>query len=155
MLDKEVKDFIGKLLQFCAYQDRFEVEVIEKLKKLGIEETEVISKAIQYLKNEKYLDEKRAAVSYARGRILLKKWSKMKVEYNLKFMKVSQSAIEEALNEIEDDDYLKIIKKRMEEKIKNNSKLPIQHQKIKVTKTMTAEGFEYDLVKQAWEELKE
>lgn len=155
MKKMENKDIISQLLRFCAYQDRFEVEVVEKLKDIGVEEKAEQEKVLAYLRDEKFIDESRAAKSYARGKILLKKWSKFMVSVRLKVLKVSHEHISEALDEIDEEEYRKIVKKKLKEQSEKNKKLHPKLQKQKALNLMKAKGFEFELMIELWEEMQE
>lgn len=107
---------LKKLQHYCAYQDRCHSEVRSKLLDLGIYGMD-LENIITELISENFLNEERFARSYARGKFRMKKWGRGKITQNLKKKKVSAYCIRKAMEEIEEEDYLKtleeIIIKRM------------------------------------------
>jgi hypothetical protein len=64
---------LPKIAAFCAYQERTQKEVAEKLKSYGLDEDEA-GEIIIRLGREKLLDEERYAQSYARGKHRTNGW---------------------------------------------------------------------------------
>ena len=72
-------NFIKKRVEFyCAYQERCRVEVIQKLKKLKIY-GDSIEEYIAHLINNDFLNEKRFAESYVRGKFNNNNWGKIRI----------------------------------------------------------------------------
>ncbi len=76
-------------------------------------------------------------------------WGRTKIIYQLKFRKISEYCIREAMKEIGDEDYLKSLRGQIEKRMKQVSKdkNPIQ----KTAQYLIGRGFEPELV---WKELK-
>ncbi len=94
-----------KLEHFCAYQDRCHEEVIEKLKSLGMD-ADVSDEIIVYLIGQNFLNEERFAKSFARGKHRIKHWGKVRIVNELKARQISAYNINQALLEIDPDEYL-------------------------------------------------
>ena len=78
----------AKIQSFCAYQERCQKEVREKLKSLhtnSLEAEQIIAELIE----ENFLNEQRFASAFARGKFRIKKWGRKKIESKLKFKEVS------------------------------------------------------------------
>lgn len=75
ILDKKTAQL--KLANFCAYQERSQQEVREKLLKMGIsaDDTEDV---IAFLIAENFLNEERFAIAYAGGKFRVKHWGNSK-----------------------------------------------------------------------------
>jgi regulatory protein len=67
----------GKIMKYCAYQDRSISEVIDKLYKLEVWKEEH-DKYINYLIDNLFLDEIRFTTSFVRGKFRIKHWGKQK-----------------------------------------------------------------------------
>jgi len=112
-LSKE--EALQKAKHYCDYQHRCHSEVKDKLYSLGVWKNEV-EEIIAQLIEEKYLDEERFAIHFARGRFRLKQWGKEKIKYELKQKRVSDYCIKKAIAAIDDAEYEKTLKKLAEEK---------------------------------------
>ena len=65
-----------KLANFCAYQERSQQEVREKLVKMGISSDD-LEDIIVFLISENFLNEERFAIAYAGGKFRVKHWGKL------------------------------------------------------------------------------
>ena len=103
-------------MKYCAYQDRCQAEVRDKLYEIGAP-YESIEDIICTLIDEKFLDEERFARSFARGKFYFKSWGRKKIEQALKQKQVSDYCIRKGLEEIDANDYqttlVKLIAKRL------------------------------------------
>lgn len=141
---------LQKLKHYCAYQERCHSEVREKLFSLGVwkrDHDEIIASLIE----ENYLNEERFAVAFAGGKWRVKRWGRVKIKYELKQKQVSEYCIKKALKEIEEEEYVRILKELAAEKyasLKNDQYLV---RKKKTIDYLTSRGFESDLVRSAVE----
>ena len=145
-----------KLKHYCAYQERSHDEVKQKLYGFGLHRQEV-EETISKLIEENYLNEERFAIAFAGGRFRSKQWGRVKIEYELKQKKVSPYCIKKALNEIDDDDYLKTLQQLARKKW-SSLKAPGATEYVKSSKTTTyllQRGFERQLIAQAIARLKQ
>jgi regulatory protein len=96
---------ILSIRHFCAYQERAQQEVRDKLYELGMTMPEV-EEIIADLISENFLNEERFAISFAGGHFRIKGWGKLKINHDLYQKKVSNFNIKMALQSIDQDDYL-------------------------------------------------
>lgn len=150
MLKKRLgkEEALQKLRHYCAYQERCHKEVKEKLYSLGLSKVDVES-SISNLIEEDYLNEERYARSFARGHFRTKNWGRVKISYALKQKGVSAYCIQQALKEIDDDDYISVLEKLITKKASSfpkSGRKPLIRQKIAVY--VAQKGFESVLVHQ-------
>ncbi len=106
---------LQKLKQYCAYQERSHSEVQQKLWDLGVWRTEhdgIIAALIE----EDYLNEERFAKAFVGGKFRMKDWGRKKIYYALKEKKVSEYIIKQAMKEIPDEAYDKVVQALAEKK---------------------------------------
>ena len=73
------KDKVLKQLQhYCAYQDRSQMEVEQKLKQLRVD-PEYTDEIFLELLKDGFINEERFAKSYARGKFRIHHWGKIKI----------------------------------------------------------------------------
>ncbi len=138
-----------KISSYCAYQERTQQEVRDKLYGYGLHK-DMVEELISKLITENFLNEERFAKSYAGGKFRIKQWGTVKIREALKAKGLSDYCIRKGLLEIDASDYhqtlLSLIEKRSEkEKEKNEFK-----RKHKIAAYLIGKGYEGDLV---WEEL--
>ena len=137
----------SKALKFCAYQERSQQEMRDKIYSWGLHQREVES-IISYLIEEGFLKEERFAIAYAGGKFRIKKWGKVKIKLALKEKKISEPLIKKALGEISDSDYRKMLQKVISAKEKLVTEKDPYKRKYKIASYAISRGFEPQLV---WE----
>jgi len=141
-----------KIQAYCAYQERCHMEVTKKLKSWGL-----IPDAIDLLIGEliqfNFLNEERYARSFARGKFRIKKWGRMKIRMELKKRDIYFKCIDFAMEEIDDKAYFETLKKVLQKKNELEKEKDSYKRKAKLTRYLVSRGFEYDLIRDALEEL--
>lgn len=95
-----------KAARYCSYQERTIAEVREKLKAWGIHAKTIADSLVQALQKEGFLDEQRYVAAFVRAKFSTKKWGKCKIRYELMKKELSPALIQQALDLIEEPDYL-------------------------------------------------
>lgn len=141
-----------KLSTFCAYQERCEWETRRKLYEKGIKDSNA-DELIQYLIDEKFIDEERFAKSFARGKFNLKKWGRNRISMELKMRHISPENIRKGLSEIDPVAYYDMLQNHVEKQWERIKEPELYKKKFKVIQYLLSKGFEQDLIKEAIEEL--
>lgn len=139
---------IGK---FCAYRERAESEVWDKLKELEVSE-KLSFKLIDLLKKDKFLDNQRFARYYTQGKFLNNKWGKIKIRNGLYEKQISSTDVRFAMNKIDDQDYEKTIKTLIEKKAATLKDKELFVFRKKIVDFLRVKGYEAEL---AWDLVKE
>lgn len=135
---------------YCAYQERTQQEVRDKLYVLGLYKDEV-EQVLTELILEDFVNEERFAKTYARGKFKLKRWGRVKIEYELKRKNISPYCIKKAMEEIEDDEYERVLKYLIDQKTSGQvgEDFVIKH---KTARFLINRGFEAE---QVWKHLED
>lgn len=145
------KEALAKIQHYCAYQERSHKEVKNKLFEYGLyasEVDELISQAI----TDGFLNEERFAKAFAGGKFRIKKWGKLKIENELKFLGVSKRNIATGLKEIDRADYNKTLKLLLKKKAAQTTEQNLFRRKNLIARFVIGKGYESELV---WDILKE
>tara|TARA_B100000700_G_scaffold299898_1_gene367423 strand:+ start:1730 stop:2197 length:468 start_codon:yes stop_codon:yes gene_type:complete len=138
-------ELLDKIKRYCMMEERCRKNVYKKLLDYGMEKEKINSVIIKLMKDD-FINEKRFAYFYSRGKFLINQWGKRKIEFELKKKRIHNSDINQALEEIDQDDYnsalLSLLKKK-NEKIK---KIPKSKKKQKLVNYFLSKGFELDLI---------
>ena len=94
--------------RYCAYQERAQQEVRDKLYEYGMTKDEV-EEILSDLISENFLNEERFALQFAGGHFRIKGWGKVKINHALKQKRVSAYNIKKALQSIDLDAYEKTL----------------------------------------------
>ncbi|MCS6822080.1 MAG: RecX family transcriptional regulator [Microscillaceae bacterium] len=141
------KSILQKITRFCAYQERTQQEVREKLRSFKIfgEEAEEI---ISYLVTENFINEERLAISFAGGKFRTKQWGKQKIEYALRQKHLSEHCIRKGLEAIEQTEYeqtlTELLRKKYELLTQEEPNLFLRKQKT--FRYALQKGYELDLI---------
>ena len=135
----------AKAENYCAYQERSQQEVRDKLYDWGLhhdEVEEVISELIQ----SNFLNEERFAMAYVSGKFNIKKWGKIKIKQGLKLKRVPEKMIIKALNTIDYDKYLQVLLATAEKKAPFITEKDPYKRKYKLVSYLMGKGFESNLI---------
>lgn len=97
---------------------------------------------LRALEAEDFLNEERFARAYATGKFRQLKWGKMKIVAGLRFLRVSNSIIQEALHAIDPVEYERVRLQLIEKKKKMLKEKDIFRIKSKIAHFLHAKGFE-------------
>ncbi|CAD7811110.1 Regulatory protein RecX [Chryseobacterium aquaeductus] len=136
-----------KLVSYCVYQDRCHLEVEQKMREFVLI-PEAKEEILLYLMKENYLNEERFTRSYIRGKFYIKHWGKIKIKITLKQKGITEKLITKCFDEINDDDYLNIIKKVYENYFSKLKGLQLYQRKSKTISYLLSRGFEYENILQ-------
>lgn len=99
---------IQRIRHYCAYQERAQQEVRDKLYELGMTMDEV-EEIMSDLIAENFLNEERFATQFAGGHFRIKGWGKVKIQHALQQKRVSSFNIKIGLKAIDQDAYLQTL----------------------------------------------
>lgn len=127
----------------CSKKEYCASDILQKLERWEIpakEQAEIIA----FLIKNKFIDENRFAVFYARDKFRFNRWGKQKITQMLKQKSISPEVIAGALSELDDTDYdetcLSLLKQKMKS-IKDTDPYKI---KAKLFRFGLSRGFDYD-----------
>lgn len=101
---------------------------------------------INRLLEERFIDERRYACAYARDKFHFNHWGKTKISLMLRAKKISSADIDEALSEIDDEEYIRSLQNLIDSqrpKIKASSEYELN---AKLFRFATSHGYETKLI---------
>lgn len=136
---------ILSIRHFCAYQERAQQEVRDKLYELGMTKPEV-EEILSDLISENFLNEERFATSFAGGHFRIKGWGKLKINHALYQKRVSAYNIKKALEAIDQSDYEAKLADLAAKKWNTLKREPLLSRKAKTYAFLHQRGFEPALI---------
>jgi regulatory protein len=136
---------LPKIQKYCAYQERYHQEVRDKLYAYGLHQNDV-EQIITELITSGFLNEERYAKAFAGGKFRMKHWGKNKIVNELKFKGISKRCIQTGLNEIDDSDYRKELRKQLTKKMESMTEANLFKKRDKVARFAIGKGYEPELV---------
>ena len=149
-MDKKPKVYtpaqaLAKAQDWCAYQERCQQEVRDKLYSYGLHYDDV-ENLISKLISDNYVNEERFAKAYAGGKFRIKKWGRHKIRAGLRARKISEYCMKKAFAEIDEDEYIKTLRKLLESKSRLIKESNAVKKKFKLLNYATSKGYEQSLI---------
>ena len=142
---------LDKMAKYCAYQERCVKDVRDKLKTFDIPEEEK-SKILDYLLDNRFVNDERFAKSFVCGKVNQSGWGMNKIRFHLMQKGISKELIKEALGQTDEEVY----RQRLIDILKTKSKTVKAENDFEKKRKLAAyamqKGFEGNLV---WEVLKD
>ena len=135
---------LTKAMAMCSKSERCRSEIVAKLRLWELSEDD-IAKVLDYLIKEHFLDEERFVRFYVNDKLRFNKWGKIKLSHMLRQKSIPEPIISEALDQINDDQYKKILRDLLKTKIKSIKDAPDFERKGKLAVFAQSHGFEAEL----------
>lgn len=135
----------AKAEHYCAFQERSQQEVRDKLYGWGLHRDEVENILVDLIM-EDFLNEERFALAYATGRHRMKKWGKYKIKQGLKQKSVSDPIIRTALDSLDVDEYRANLAELLAKKARSLVENDPYRRKHRLVNYALSKGYERDLI---------
>jgi regulatory protein len=143
------KEAFLKISSFCAYQERTQQEVRDKLYTYKLKQDDV-EEILSRLIVENFINEERFAKTYAGSKFRQKKWGRLKILRALKEKGLSEYCIKKGMAEIEGSEYGKTLDELIENRGKKETEKNIYKRKHKLAQYLIGKGYEPEEV---WEKI--
>ena len=143
--NNDPKVALAKAEHYCAYQERSQQEVRDKLYEWGLW-PEAVENSISELISTGFLNEERFAKAYALGKFRQKAWGKIKIKQGLKLKKVPDVLIKKALLLIDDDAYINTLNTILTKKAPSIKEKEDYKRRYKLQQYAMSRGFESDII---------
>jgi regulatory protein len=142
---------LGKIQRYCAYQERCHQEVKNKLFEFGLYSDQV-NEIISELITTGFLNEERFARAFVGGKFRMKKWGRIKIVNELESKGVSANCIRLGMQEIDENDYQKILSEILLKKNEVIAEENLFSKRDKLSKYAIQKGYEPENV---WKTIKQ
>ena len=136
-----------QLAQLCARSEHCQYEMLEKMRKWNMTD-EAQARVMQRLISEYYVDDERYARAFVHDKIRYNKWGRRKVEQALWMKHIDEDIRERVLSEIDDDEYISILRPLLKQKRRNIKVQSDYEQNQKLVKFALGRGFTFDIIRQ-------
>lgn len=130
---------------YCAFQERSQQEVRDKLYFWGLKYLDV-ENLLAELIADGFLNEERFALAYAGGKHRIKKWGKYKIKQGLKQKSVSEPLIRAALSSLDPDEYRVNLSELLQKKAALLSEKDPFKRRLKLQNYALGKGYEQALI---------
>lgn len=136
-----------KLTALCSGAEHCSYEMTEKMRRWEIDE-QTQARIMEYLTNEKYVDDSRFCRAFIREKMRFNKWGRRKIEMALFQKRIDKKMASEALDEVDNKEYIAILRPMLRQKersVKANSEY---EKNMKLIKFAMSRGFTFDVIKE-------
>ncbi len=142
------EEIVRKLENYCAYRERCESEVRQKLYQLAVvaEETEYF---LQYLREHHFLNEDRFVAAFARGKFNIKGWGKQKIQQSLKAKNIDDKKIQYYIHQLDEGSYFLKLQDLLEKKSGKLKEEDSYKKRQKLIQFALQKGYESGLIYEA------
>lgn len=145
---------MGRIASYCARGEQSRADAYEKLKRWGFD-GKVIEGMLKALETGGFIDDERFCRSYVNDKYRLAKWGRLKIAQALALRKIPEEMARRHLNEIDEEEYVKILRGLINTKKRSVQGKNKQDKDIKLIRFAASRGFEMRYIKQCLEMLDE
>ena len=136
-----------QLAALCAQAEHCQHEMLEKMRKWGLPET-IQARVMARLVKERYVDDERYARAFVKDKIRYNKWGRRKVQQALWLKHIENAIQQTVLDEVGDDEYLKVLKPLLKQKSKSIKAEGDYERNQKLVRFALGRGFTFDIIRQ-------
>lgn len=129
-----------KLSAMCARAEHCQYEMTEKMRRWQIPE-DVQARVMDRLVKNKYVDDDRYSRAFVRDKVRYNKWGRLKVAQALRMKRIPDDVIAAAIDEIDRDEYLGILRQLIQTKRKSTKADSEYALKMKLMRFAASRGF--------------
>jgi len=136
---------LGYLARYCSQAERCLFDVRKKMQTADLS-GDAEKRIIDTLLQEKFIDEKRFARSFVRDKFQYNHWGRIKIAYELKLKCLSSEVCGEALDSIDEDEYVAALSEMLKIKKRTVKSHSSQDMYQKLFRFAASRGFETPLI---------
>ena len=145
--EEETQQAFKKLAALCAKGEHCSGEMLNKIRLWGLDE-EAQATIMSKLVAGKYIDDERYCRFFVNDKIKYNKWGRRKIEQALWQKQMDESISQSILDEIDDSEYLQVLKPLLKSKEKSIKANNDYERKMKLMKFAIGRGFSMDIIRQ-------
>ena len=136
-----------QLAALCANAEHCQHEMLEKMRRWELSEA-VQARVMARLVKERYVDDERYARAFVKDKIRYNKWGRRKVQQALWLKRIDDAIQQTVLDEISDEEYLKVLKPLLKQKSKSIRAESDYERNQKLVRFALGRGFTFDIIRQ-------
>ena len=138
---------LQRLTALCASAEHCEYEMMEKMRKWEVEESDR-ERIMASLRQAKFVDDERYARAFVSDKVRYNKWGRRKVEQGLWAKHISEDIRQRVLNEVDDSQYKLVLTDLLKSKRRSIKAADGYEMNRKLIKYALSRGFDYSIIKQ-------
>jgi regulatory protein len=145
------KELYNKYSSLCAGAEYCCFDIRKKMQRLEVSE-ELADKVLQHLQKEQFIDERRYARAFVRDKFRYNRWGRTRIQQELRMKGVPQLFIDDALEEISEDDSYETLLSLLQKKLPSVKGKNGYEIKMKLMRFAMSRGFDADMARRIVEE---
>ena len=145
MKELSYEQALSRAASLCSTSEHCTGEMEEKLRKWGLENNE-IERALEYLVDEKYIDNLRFSRAYCLDKLRYNHWGRIKIQQTLHHLRLTSKEIQEGLSAIEENEYKEILLTVANAKLRTLHDEDAFTRQGKLIRHLLSKGFEMDFI---------
>lgn len=138
---------LAKLRDLCARSEQCSHEVHAKLRGWGVPDA-AAAKILLLLKRDRYVDDRRYAMAFARDKVVFNRWGRIKISLAMRQKHLPEELISEAMESIDPDEYRKALIDVLAAKARTLPETVSYEARCKLLRHAASRGFETGVIAQ-------
>ncbi len=147
MKQKSEQEAFLTLAALCAQAEHCQYEMMEKMRRWEMDE-ESQAHVMERLTKEHYVDDERFARAFVKDKLRYNKWGRRKIEQALWQKHIDESIRQQALDDIDDEEYLSVLQPLLKQKRKTTKATDDYELNRKLVRFALGRGFTFDIIRQ-------
>lgn len=136
-----------RLSAFCAQAEHCRYEMLDKMRRWGLDEA-AAERVATRLVSERYVDDERYARAFVRDKVHYQKWGRRKIEQGLWQKHIADDTRQRVLDEVDDEEYLNVLRPLLKQKRKGIKASSDHELNQKLLRFALSRGFTFDIIRQ-------
>lgn len=136
-----------RLSALCAQAEHCRHEMLEKMRRWGLDEA-AAERVATRLVSERYVDDERYARAFVRDKLRYQKWGRRKIEQGLWQKHIADDIRQRVLNHVDDEEYLSVLRPLLKQKRKGIKASSDYELNQKLLRFALSRGFTFDIIRQ-------
>lgn len=141
------QEALRKLATLCAKGEHCTGEMLTKMERWGLDESQQAS-VMAKLVEGKYVDDERFCRLFIHDKMKFDKWGRRKIEQALWQKRIDPALIKTSLDDIDDAEYIAILRPLLQAKQKSIKAQSDYERNMKLIRYALGRGFTFDIIRQ-------
>lgn len=136
---------LTRAANLCARAEHCRFEIAAKLRQWGTDVQDA-EKILDWLEDGGFINEERFAQSFVHDKYRFDGWGRTKIRYTLRRYGIGDAAVEAAFREIDEDEYVGILRTLLETKSRHSAETDPYKKKASLFRYAMSRGYEPQLI---------
>ncbi len=149
----DYKQILDRAARLCSSGEKCQHDIRTKIISWGLNDADA-NKAIQYLTQNKFIDDSRFASYFVRDKLKFNKWGRIKIRYSLLQKKIAEDIISVSISKIDPEVYNETLDQIIQNKIRSVGEPNNAQSKAKLIRFAAQRGFTSSEIFESFDRIK-